>query len=648
MSYRKLTEAEISELTRQGCSATQWETVSVSEDFSARNIYYTHFEGDVKIGRVTGKLNNGKRAGIYKSYIENSIIEDDVFISDVKRLVRYRVASGAFLMNVGSMEVTGETTFGNGKELEVLNEGGGRELPMYDRLTSQIAYLLVVYRHDTALVKALKGMISEYVSGKKSGTGLIDSHATVTNASIIRNVNIGPYAVIDGAAELEEGTIVSCAEAPAQVGSGVIAREFIILSGSKVDSGALLDGTFVGQGVKIGKQFSSENSVFFANCEGFHSEVCSIFAGPYTVTHHRSTLLIAGLFSFYNAGSGTNQSNHMYKLGPLHQGIVERGAKTGSFSYMLWPSRVGAFSVVTGKHGGNFDTSEFPFSYITVDNEKTFLTPAMNLFTVGTRRDVEKWPSRDRRKDPEKLDLIQFEFPDPYITNKVLGSISILNALYEKTPKEQDALNYKGARIKRLMLKSTRKYYEILIPVFIGNQVIKQLGENPANWRESLKAGSEGQGEWLDISGMTVPAEVLEGLLDQIKSGAIEGLSALEDELKAVYNNYSDYSWNRAAKMIEERTGKKPADLDPEELKSLIDDWKANSIKLNNMTMKDAMKEFDANSKIGFGIDGDDTTREQDFAAVRGDYETNKFVVGLRDENREIEKQAEALKAAVS
>ncbi len=647
MSYRKLTEAEISELSRQGCSATSWETVLVSEDFSAHNIYYTHFEGEVRIGRLTGKLSNGKRAGIYKSYIENSIIEDDVFLSDVKRLVRYRVAEGSFLMNIGAMEVTGETAFGNGMELEVLNEGGGRELPMYDRLTAQIAYLLVAYRHDSELVQALKAMIGEYTAGKKSDTGLIDRNATITNANIIRNVNIGPHAVIDGAAELEEGTIVSCAEAPAKVGTGVIARGFIILSGSKVDSGAMLDGTFVGQGVKIGKQFSSENSVFFANCEGFHSEVCSIFGGPYTVTHHRSTLLIAGMFSFYNAGSGTNQSNHMYKLGPLHQGIVERGAKTGSFSYMLWPSRVGAFSVVTGKHGGNFDTSEFPFSYITVDNEKTFLTPAMNLFTVGTRRDVEKWPNRDRREDPEKLDLIQFEFPDPYITNKVLGSISILNNLYEKTPKEQEALNYKGARIKRLMLKSTRKYYEILIPVFIGNQLIKRLGNNPGNWRENLKAGTEGEGSWLDISGMTVPAPVLEDLLTRVKSGAVDKLSALEENLRTIHNLYPEYSWNRAAALIRERTGKNPVDLDAETLKQLIDDWKANSIKLNNMTMKDAMKEFDANSKIGFGIDGDEKTRDKDFAAVRGDYETNKFVVGLKKENQDIENQAEQLKAAI-
>ena len=34
----------------------------------------------------------------------------------------------------------------------------------------------------------------------------------------------------------------------------------------------------------------------------------------------------------------------MYKLGPIHQGAMERGAKTTSDSYILWPARVGAFS----------------------------------------------------------------------------------------------------------------------------------------------------------------------------------------------------------------------------------------------------------------------------------------------------------------
>jgi hypothetical protein len=113
------------------------------------------------------------------------------------------------------------------------------------------------------------------------------------------------------------------------VGSGVVAHDFIIAESSKVDGGAILGRTFVGQGCLVGRQYSAENSLFFANSEAFHGEACSVFGGPYTVSHHKSSLLIAGLFSFYNAGSGTNQSNHMYKLGPVHEGKLERGCKTG-------------------------------------------------------------------------------------------------------------------------------------------------------------------------------------------------------------------------------------------------------------------------------------------------------------------------------
>ena len=95
------------------------------------------------------------------------------------------------------------------------------------------------------------------------------------------------------------------------------------------------------------------------------------------------SILIACLFSFYNAGSGTNQSNHMYKLGPVHQGILERGCKTGSFSYLLLESHIAAFSVVIGKHMTNIDLPYFPFSYISEENSKTTVFPGKNLFSIG-------------------------------------------------------------------------------------------------------------------------------------------------------------------------------------------------------------------------------------------------------------------------
>ena len=252
------------------------------------------------------------------------------------------------------LAVRGHSSFGNGKEIEVLNEGGGRELMLFDKLNAQLAFMLVFYRHESALINAINNMIQEYSIMRTSETGNIGKGTVIMNTGTISNVEIGEYVTIRGTTLLENGTVVSNGYAPVVIGEGVIARNFIVQSGSTVDGAALLENCFVGQSVEMGKQFSAENSVFFANSEAFHGEAVSVFAGPYTVSHHKSTLLIAGMFSFFNGGSGTNQSNHMYKLGPVHQGIVERGSKTGSFAYMLWPSRIGAFTVVDGKEHGTF------------------------------------------------------------------------------------------------------------------------------------------------------------------------------------------------------------------------------------------------------------------------------------------------------
>ena len=112
--------------------------------------------------------------------------------------------------------------------------------------------------------------------------------------------------------------------------------------------------------------------------------------------------------------SGSNQSNHLYKLGPIHQGVIERGAKTTSDSYILWPSRIGAFSLVLGRHYRHSDTTDFPFSYLIEEKDESRLIPGITLQSIGTIRDSQKWPKRDRRKDTNLLDSINFNLLSPY------------------------------------------------------------------------------------------------------------------------------------------------------------------------------------------------------------------------------------------
>jgi NDP-sugar pyrophosphorylase family protein len=655
MTYRNLTKEETEKLISRNCTSENWSGITVSEGFTPDSISNTRFDGIVKLGVIKGSIeaekNVVKPCGIFNSSISNCEIGDNVHISDVRILKNYKIEENAVISNVGSLIVTEDTTFGNGTEIEVLNEGGGRELPIYDNLSSQIAYLTVLYRYDKDFTDKILGLIKDYCESKRSDKGLIQSGARILDSLIIRNVNIGSYATLCGASQLEEGTIKSCVEAPVFIGTGVIARHFIILSGSTVDGGVVIEKCFIGQGVKMGKQYSAENSVFFANSEAFHGEACSLFSGPYGVTHHKSTLLIATLVSFFNAGSGTNQSNHMYKLGPLHQGILERGSKTGSFSYLLLPCHIGAYTAVVGKHFANFDTSDFPFSYISEEKDRSVLTPAMNLFTVGTRRDIDKWPSRDRRKDPVKLDLIHFELFSPYIVGKIVNAINILNELAEKTVTKQDYVNYKGIGIHRLLFKTTRKYYEMALKIYIGQEVVKRLKDpdkysSLSDIRDMLLTGdSDGTGRWADICGMFSPLSKIDELINNVHTGKIGSVDELNEFLITVHSNYEKYAWTWCLDLICQQTGVKPYNITAENLIQIIADWKENAVKLNKMILKDAEKEFGAGSKIGFGIDGNPEVRDLDFKSVRGEYDHNKFVVSLQNENKEIEEKADSMLA---
>ena len=398
-----LDKKQISILEMQGCMSSDWSLVSFSANCDLSRMRNVTFLGHVKVGGNAGNIDTDIAVlpcGIYNAIVSNCTIGDKVRIANIGSIVaNSSIGENTIIENVASISADENPRCGNGTELDVVNEGGGRETVLFNQITSQTAYLQAMVRHNPDFTKKLAAIIENQIEVNPKGM-IIGSNARIVNTGIIKNVSIGPYSQINGALHLENGTILSCREHPTLVGEGVYAKSFIFAEGASIESGAVLDRVYAGQGVKLGKQFSAENSLFFANCEGYHGEALSVFAGPYSVTHHKSTLLIAGLFSFYNAGSGTNQSNHMYKLGPVHQGVFERGCKTGSFSYVLLESHIGAFSVVIGKHYTNINTPNLPFSYIHEEGGSSKLIPGMNLFSVGTVRDGEKWPKRDRRRSP--------------------------------------------------------------------------------------------------------------------------------------------------------------------------------------------------------------------------------------------------------
>ena len=655
MKYRKLSKSEIKTLEDQNCFSEKWDNINVTENFDSNKIKNSKFSGLIYLDQFDKnvRMNTGivKSTGIYDSFIHNCRIGANTLINNVKNLVNYKIDENVIIENVNNLTVAGPTAFGNGTEIEILNEGGGRELKIFDKLSSQIAYLIVTRRDKTKFIKNINSMIDKYVESITFEEGLIDSYSTIDNCNYIKNVKFGKYSNISGAMHLENGTIASNKEAPVTIGEGVIAKSFIILSGSKVDGAALLDKTFVGQGVKIGKQYSAENSAFFANCEGFHGEACSIFAGPYTVTHHKSTLLIAGMFSFYNAGSGSNQSNHLYKLGPVHQGILERGAKTGSFSYMMWPSRVGAFTGVIGKHYSNFDSTIFPFSYILESGGKSLLMPAMNLCTVGTKRDSAKWPKRDRRTDSNKIDLINFQLFSPYIISKMIKG---LDKLKELANTNEEIIQFEGLFLKKSKLLEAIEKYNMVIDIFIGDQIIGRLIDNstensielllkklePEKMRDNINKKLD---NWNDVSGMLAPASVVDNLISKIENSSFKNLGEYDDELNNIYKNSDSWSYLWCSELIEKIYKKPLKQFTSSDIIQLIINWKDKKIAFNNLILEDAKKEFSKKIQIGFGIDGDEEITRIDFEEVRGTFDDNSFVKEIMSESEQINRTASDL-----
>jgi hypothetical protein len=115
----------------------------------------------------------------------------------------------------------------------------------------------------------------------------------------------------------------------------------------------------------------------------------------------------------------------------------------------------------------------------------------------------------------------------------------------------------------------------------------------------------------------------------------------IENMLLSLFENYLTYTWDFACQVLEARFEITEENLNKDDLKEIIARWKENSMRLNNMILSDAKKEFDANSKIGFGLGGDDKVKNADFEEVRGNYDDNSFVKGLREENGSIEARAE-------
>lgn len=631
-TYRPLSTQEIATLEQQHCSASNWNLIQVKDGFDVTRLESVSFIGSNTIGNFSASTTTSEGLvlpnGIYHATLQNCIVDDEVLIYNIERaIINCHIEHHAVVLNCDSIACVGTSSFGCGTTVSVLNETGGREVKLCPELTAQVAYLLAFYRHDEALIQAINHAIDVQTQQHQSDTLTIGEHAQVIGCKEIRNVNIGAYANIHNATLLHNGTIVSDQSFPAEVGDNVIARDFITLWGSQITEGALLERTFVGEGSIVGKQFSAAESLIFANCQLFHGESCAIIAGPFTVSHHKSTLLIGGYYSFFNAGSGSNQSNHMYRLGASHQGICERGVKTTSDSYILWPARFGAFSLVKGRHQRHSDTSNYPFSFLIENNGNYTMKLGAALRSAGALRDERKWKKRDLRKPSHRHDIINFEMLSPYTVGKIGQSLMLLRQL-DKTLNDEATIDIKDYSVSRRGLTTGIQLYEDAISRFLVQAIIQRLQGKSFSTKTELHSllqvsTQQTATEWIDLNGMMTTTSAIDMLCQDIVTKQLT-LSEINAELHQINSRHDEYLWEFAATLLS------LSDLDA--IVALLSDHPQRCHNHLAAVEHDVCKEFASNMQVGYGIDGDEKRRTADFAAVHGNSNDEPFLNDYQQE----------------
>ncbi len=618
MNYRNLTPEEIRTLEANGCEAEDWARVHVSIDAAELDFRNVRFRRDVSIGKGCTLRN----ATIYYCILGNYVV-----ISNVFSLGYYHIGDKCEICNCGRMGIFIFPDV-SGHEVNVLDETGGRKVSICPGLSAQVAYMLAFYRHDKQLTQKVETLIDDVSHEQCRKRPYIGSGTELRNVGYLWDVFIGARCYIEGATELSSGTIGD----GAKVLSGACASDFIIENGATLGVSCIMENSYLGRGARLDNGFIAKHSLIFSNCVLEGGEAVSLFAGPFTVSDHRNTLLIGAATSFFNAGSGTNHSNHAYRTGPVHHGVYERGCKTASNTHVVWPARVGQFSVVFGSHYAHPDTSRLPFSYLFGKDGKTTVVPAANLKTFGLMRDSHKWRERGKRDGKaEPLDCINYDGVTPYNVERMAQGIELLTSL-QNGSLQADEQNF---HVEPKHIPEGIRLYDMEIRYFFGYRLVWRIVNLPSE-DLSIEALMHCETDvadidkWVDMMGMLAPRAEVDSLCQRIVDGSVSDLETLNKEIKGIHGHYNKYCWQYVIANMKRLIGIDPQTTTATELQDFIHEWKGIVQVLRTLRLADAQKDFCGSARVGFGIDHPELA-DADFLNVRGSVDDDSYVQDVRD-----------------
>ena len=535
---RNLTDHEIALLEEQGCYAEDWQQVWVDDvAFLPDRVRDVRFFGTVRIGDLSGQVEVeegfAQPCGIHRTTLRDVTVGDHCRIENVgEYIANYDIGDDCHISHIGRMTTSGPTTFACGTPVRCPNEGVEPRLLLHPRLTAPAALLM----RSSDAVRDLY-MRSTPPPAER---GTVGQGVRIVGAKEILNTCIEDGAEIHYATRVSECTIGR----GAYVGTDVMADTCILGEGALLSDGAHADHCFLAHSVRMSKGFSAEHSLFFTGCEMLRGEACAALCGPFSTSHHKSSLLIAVQTAYFNAGSATNGSNHAYKMGPIHSGTLLRGAKTASGAHLLWPATIGAFSTVIGKVVTHPDTTLLPLSYIFGDGRRTIVLPGIALRSAGLWRDLHKWQARADRLGGGTLhsSLCTLHFPSPLLAQQALAGKRWMEQELAAAGSGAEGIETPAFSIPREAAEAGIRYYDLLLRLF-GRQV-------------------DDGGEWVDLAGLLAPKQDIGRLLADVDSGAIGSIDELLDILQQIQEAYP-------ANVSEDF----PRALDPETVREARQQW---------------------------------------------------------------------------
>lgn len=585
--YRLLTNEEINILEENGCTAEDWTSINVADDFQPTYIKNVNFYGEIFMGvfEKNIEVSNGfvRHSGIRNATLRNAYIGDNCLIENIGNYINnYAIGEECCICNVCTMETTAEATYGEGNTISVLNEAGNGNVILFSGLTSNLAALMIRNAADKEFTAAIRGIVKDDIERRAREKSTVGNNVKIVNTAEITNTHISDNCEINGASRISDCTLASGLEDNVFIGSGVICENSIVTDGSAVLNGANITNCFVGEACQITNGFTAESSLLFANCYMSNGEACAAFCGPFSASHHKSTLLIGCMLSFYNAGSATNFSNHAYKMGPIHYGCLERGTKTASGSHLLLPANIGAFSVCLGKITNHPDTRSLPFSYIISDGRETFVVPGINITTVGLYRDIRKWPRRDVRIQSSRKSLINHDWLSPLTINEIIAGKETLEQMRESQGEDTAFYTCGGCKISRNSLERGIRLYDMAIKLFAGDVA--------AGYDLTAEGRDCGTGEWGDLAGMLLPEQEERNIVNAISNGYLRSTADIDMFMKNVNERYGEYLITFTRNIIASQLG--TDDLTESGIEQIIQQGRAAKEAWINEIRKDAEKEY--------------------------------------------------------